>query len=217
MGTFAKRNAPWSSATSVLVVLSVPHAKATRAPSPAHVLPSAAVSVTVPTIVALGLTPAMAHAGTNAVSTAATETSNSDLTGHPFFTVQRNVRPKPLAKTVQVRLRILMPPEGQGMGPVTEAGQRVQSLSLLGVTRVSLRQADGATASDCAAARSPFTGEQSIAGHANEIVEFGVRYASAVSRPYLRSRPYSCVRVSPSRFAALDLLPRISRITCLIV
>ena len=47
MGTFRKRNTPWSSATSVLVVLSASHIKATRAPSPAHVLPSAAVNVTV--------------------------------------------------------------------------------------------------------------------------------------------------------------------------
>jgi len=43
------------------------------------VVPSAAVKVTVPTIVALGLTTAVADAGTNALSTAATETFSSDL------------------------------------------------------------------------------------------------------------------------------------------
>src|SRR6266850_668189 len=89
MGTFRKRNAPCSSATSVLVVPSAPQAKTTRAPSPAHVLPSAAVKVTVPTIVALGLTTALADEGANAVSTVATEKLSSDLTT-PSYTPPRS-------------------------------------------------------------------------------------------------------------------------------
>jgi hypothetical protein len=49
------------------------------------------------------------------------------------------------------------------------------------------------------------------------IVAVGAAYLSTVSRPYLRSRPYNCVRVSPSRFAARDLLPCVVRMTCSIV
>ena len=43
------------------------------------------------------------------------------------------------------------------------------------------------------------------------------RYVLAVSRPYLRSRPYSCVRVRPRCFAAFDLLPCILCIICSII
>jgi len=68
------------------------------------------------------------------------------------------------------------------------------------------------TAGDCATARTSSIGKQSVAS-ADEIVACAVGYVSTASRPYLRSRPYNCVRVSPSRFAALDLLPRVSRIT----
>ena len=78
-GTFRKRNAPCASATSVLVVLPAPQAKATRTPSPDHVPPSASVNVTVPTIVALGPTSAMALAGANTVSPSARKTLSSDL------------------------------------------------------------------------------------------------------------------------------------------
>jgi len=43
-----------------------------------------------------------------------------------------------------------------------------------------------------------------IGGHAQSFI--GEQFVSlAVSRPYLRSRPYSCVRVSPSRLRR-DLL-----------
>jgi hypothetical protein len=120
-------------------------------------------------------------------------------------------------KAVRVLLRILMSRDGQGMDPVTDTGKRRH------FRRVCWRFASlqsvggcGATAADCAAARSPFMREQLVAG-VDEIAVFVARYVSAASRPYLRSRPYSCVRVSPSRLAARDLLPRVSRITCRMV
>jgi len=84
-GTFTKRNAPRSSDTSVLVVASAAHARVTRTPSPKNVLPSAAVSVTVPMTVALGLAPAPMEAAANTVNNAAATTSYVGIKTHLTF------------------------------------------------------------------------------------------------------------------------------------
>ena len=44
-------------------------------------------------------------------------------------------------EAVQVRLRILMSRDGQGMGPVTEAGQKAYFPVFAGITRVSVPRA----------------------------------------------------------------------------
>ena len=62
------------------------------------------------------------------------------------------------------------------MGPVTEAGQKARSSVFTGDC-ASLYPGGGwgTAASDCAATRSPFMGEQFVADDADGIVGFGVR------------------------------------------
>jgi hypothetical protein len=134
-------------------------------------------------------------------------------------TLPRTRWPGPFVKALQqVDSESSCPGNGQGLGRSPKLARRRN----FSVVAENLRESPSRrpfwkTTGDCAAARSSSIGEQSTAGRADEIAAFGVGYVSTVSRPYLRSRPYSCVRVSPSRFAALDLLPRVSRITCRMV
>jgi hypothetical protein len=79
------------------------------------------------------------------------------------------------------------------MGPVHQTRPDGQHFPVFAVEYTGLYPAGGlgATAGDCAAARKSSMGEQTVAGDADGIVVCGVRYISALSRPYLRSRPYS--------------------------